>query len=110
MRPRGPLIVAGPGVPLVSEVSHNANALNLANPGPVKPICILLIVPAVAGLIVTVPVPVGLKFADTFADVNVRAPVIVVAPTLVNDPSVVVAPVISIIPVLRLSLTSVKRP
>lgn len=110
-RPRGPVIVALPGVLLVSEVNHNWNALNLANAGPVKPIDVLLIVPPViAGKMVTVPVPVGLKFADTFADVNVRAPVIVVEPTLVNDPSVVVAPVISIIPVLRLSLTSVKRP
>ena len=60
--------------------------VNLPPAAVVTPIETLFSVPAVAGLTVTVPVPVGLKFTVTFADVQVsevNTPVFgVVAPTV----------------------------
>ena len=48
-----------PVEPLTDSVVLNRNVLNVPSAAVVPPIAMLFIVPAVAGLIVTVPVPVG---------------------------------------------------
>ena len=57
-----------------------ARLVNAPLPLVVAPILILLIVPATAGLIVTVPVPVGCKLTAAFDPSKLTAPVAVSAP------------------------------
>ena len=63
-------------MPLASSV------VNLALPVAVEPISTLSIAPLVAGLIVTVPVPVGCKLIFLLALLTVNAPVPVMSPVI----------------------------
>jgi hypothetical protein len=88
----------------------DVTVVNLPVVAVVAPILMLLIVPAVAGAIVTVPVPVGLKITLALAGENVAVDVVV---NVVNLPVVaVVAPILMllIVPAVAGAIVTVPVP
>ena len=69
-----------PVEPLTDSVVLNRNVLNVPSAAVVPPIAMLFIVPAVAGLIVTVPVPVGAMLTFLLTGLANKPPLTVMFP------------------------------
>jgi hypothetical protein len=88
------LIVTLAFAPVTDTAPVADNAVKTPVVGVVAPMVMLLIVPGFVGLIITVPVPVGLIVIFEFAEENVTAPVTVNA---LNVPARgVVAPIVTL--------------